>query len=173
MRVATLEWPGHSWEREDAVIRGGRNLKAYRSKSPGYDCLYDECKHERKGEHGICSDVWHYLLADEQGIEGTQFAVTVDVFSHYYPATVPPIVLQEMLQLRPIVGMHVHTPVEDGPPCCCLGGRGCDHSWALLPLPMFERLRDTVSCTDYTQRGGLLWQVMAGCLVELLMGGEG
>lgn len=47
----------------------------------GHDCRVT-CSHERKGDHGICSDEWTYLI-EEYG-----FAFGIKVFSFVYPASV-------------------------------------------------------------------------------------
>ena len=48
---------------------------------PGYDCRV-ECKHERKGDHGICADGWFYVVSDGE------CAISLHVRSADYPATV-------------------------------------------------------------------------------------
>lgn len=81
---------------------------------PGYDCR-TVCKHERKGEHGICSDVWFFVITDGRR------AVSLSVFSADYPATVER-PLPECLDKSSGVGLcwHEATHAEDSE------GRECD-----------------------------------------------
>lgn len=48
---------------------------------PGHDCRV-ECKHEVKGDHGICSSIWVYLVTDGE------CTLALDVYSGIFPPTV-------------------------------------------------------------------------------------
>ena len=51
--------------------------------TPGYDCRA-ECKHEPKGRHGVCSEVWTFSVVDREARVG----VELRVFTPFYPDTV-------------------------------------------------------------------------------------
>jgi hypothetical protein len=51
--------------------------------APGFDCIYAECKHEPKGNHGIYPDEWCFIVGD-----GESWLVLV-VMTASYPATIP------------------------------------------------------------------------------------
>ena len=65
-----MEWQnyGEGWRRVQQVV-------------PGYDCRV-ECKHEHKGNHGICPDKWFYVVGS------ADCALALTVRSCDYPATV-------------------------------------------------------------------------------------
>lgn len=48
---------------------------------PGYDCR-TECKHEKKGEHGIHGDEWHYAVIVDL------IALSLTVYTDIFPPTV-------------------------------------------------------------------------------------
>jgi hypothetical protein len=58
-------------------------MKRHQYKVEGYDCRAS-CSHRVKGEHGICSEKWNYVLTRDDG----DVAITLMVSSGIYPATV-------------------------------------------------------------------------------------
>ena len=56
---------------------------------PGYDCIRQPCRFERKctpqSRHGIHGDEWHYAVIASDGLT----AVSLTVFTHNYPESVP------------------------------------------------------------------------------------
>lgn len=50
---------------------------------PGYDCR-TECKHEIKGKHGACSDIWTYAVIDTDA----RAALELRIMTPFYPSTV-------------------------------------------------------------------------------------
>lgn len=53
------------------------------SVEPGYDCRA-ECQHERRGDHGICSDIWTYAVVDRDARAALEFQLSTP----FHPATV-------------------------------------------------------------------------------------
>lgn len=85
---------------------------------PGYDCR-KECSHEPKGEHGICSDVWFYVVS-----EGPH-AVSLEIFSADYPPTVERATLTGFLQRPFSGGLFFHHADPSGNRCEFVEGGLC------------------------------------------------
>jgi len=52
---------------------------------PGWDDIYDECRHNPKGAHGIHNDEWHFHVHSDDGLT----AMCLSVGSRIFPATIP------------------------------------------------------------------------------------
>jgi hypothetical protein len=52
---------------------------------PGYDCRV-ECKHDSKGQHGICPDTWICVVVDNDA----RAALEIRIHAPFYPETVIP-----------------------------------------------------------------------------------
>lgn len=91
--------------------------------TPGYDCRV-ECKHEKKGDHGIASDEWSYVVMDGER------AVSLHMLSDRYPASAPPERMhpevRRILLERPFIGrLFEHHANPTGCECEWVTGGRC------------------------------------------------
>lgn len=95
--------------------------------TPGYDCR-TECKHQVKGEHGICGDQWVYAVTDGKR------AVSISVITPRFPESVdlalhPPDV-RAVLERYFATALTLHEADPDGMPCKLVDGGLCSVGWA-------------------------------------------
>ena len=91
-------------------------MKRQSYKRPGWDCIRNPCGKNGCGtnpgsSHGIHGDDWVYVVSDGP------FALSLTVFSHQFPATVPPETVRRLADAGPFgadLSLHVGLPVEDG-----------------------------------------------------------
>ena len=91
--------------------------------TPGYDCRV-ECKHEPKGDHGIASDEWHYVVS-----EGER-AVSLSMLSQCYPPSVDresmdPAVRSILFDRDLIGSLRTHVTDPGGGYCEWVEGGAC------------------------------------------------
>ncbi len=124
--------------------------------TPGYDCRV-ECKHEKKGNHGIGSDEWVYVVSD-----GPR-AVSLSMLSHDYPPTVDreamgPAVRRILFDHRALIGtLHTHEAHPGGQPCEYVAGGHCKCDVTYLGAAEFWAAHG-----DSTQpeQGEAFWQAL-------------
>lgn len=66
-------------------------MKRIQEAVPGYDCRNGRCQHEHKGDHGISGGRHFYAVVTDEG----DFALSLNVYAHDYPATVDPQAVSE------------------------------------------------------------------------------
>jgi len=88
--------------------------KRHAKRKPGYDCgrAGEKCQHEKKGNHGIADETWHYAVSDGR------HAVSLAVSSSSYPTSVTD--LPAILRRGP-----------SGIALCTHQACGDEHPWAL------------------------------------------
>jgi hypothetical protein len=120
---------------------------------PGYDCRV-ECKHDSKGQHGICPDTWICVVVDNDA----RAALEIRIHAPFYPETVIPEDLSGFLRTfwGRNLALHFGYPtspqqVLDGPEstkCSYIGTCYSSDSWGLRVDELMAHFDQRIGLTN-------------------------
>lgn len=150
---------------------------------PGFDCIYDECRHPTKGEHGISSDEAIHAVATELA-DGRRVAIVISVGTDNYPKTIPATHFRGGHDgPRPhVIELHVQTELakvvrELYKSCTLLSGLPCEIVWdsgieanrLIEAIPgMGNRYQGGRFTFDPVKLPEVIWAALEAKLVELV-----
>lgn len=118
----------------------------------GFDCR-TECKHERKGEHGISSDTWTYAVIDSDA----RAALELRVMTPFYPTTVNvkslPVFLQKFRGAN--VCMHFGYPINKAQVMDGVRTRICEYIGVCYDAGSWGLMGDELVDAHFNQEQGL------------------
>lgn len=143
---------------------------------PGWDDLYDVCKHPNKGNHGIHADEVIHRVVTELA-DGRKIALTMGIVTDDYPATIPESHFRHgKIHTRRGMGVELHVQALAGDdagkmPCECLDGAVCGTT--TIWLADSDAIWDSVQPCEFRVANEALWRVLEERLADSIAKGHG